>query len=58
MQLRSVVGKKVNAVMVGKKCMTILLLSGHHLYLQSYTIDNFTVTLIWIFYLFHDFVGL
>lgn len=42
------------ALMVGKQFVTIPLLSGQPLYLQSYTMVNFTVTHMWAFHLFHD----
>lgn len=61
MQLRSeesVFEKKVYALMVGKKFVTILLHSKQPLYLQSYAMDNFTVIHIWISHFFHDFMGL
>lgn len=58
MQLRSVVGKKVYVLVVGKKFVTVLLLLGQPLYLKSYAMDNFMVTHIWISYLFHDFMEL
>lgn len=54
MQQRSAVGKNVYALMVGKQFVTIPLLSGQPLYLQSYTMVNFTVTHMWAFLLFHD----
>lgn len=57
MQLRSVVGKKVYVLVVGKKFVTMLLL-GQPLYLKSYAMDNFTVTHIWISHLFHNFMEL
>lgn len=57
MQLRSVVGKKVYVLVVGKKFVTMLLF-GQSLYLKSYAMDNIMVTHIWISYLFHNFMEL
>lgn len=52
------IGKKVYALMVEKKSVVIPMSSGQPLYLQRYTMDNFTVTYVWIFNLFRDFIGL
>lgn len=44
MRQRAEVGKKVYALMVGKKSMAIPMPSGQPLYLQRYAVDDFTVT--------------
>lgn len=44
MQRRAAVGKKLYALMVEKKSVAIPMPSGQPLYLQRYTLDNFTVT--------------